>query len=216
MGDVAAQDSYRYVPAEDDSSGLRPSLVAVRRYWVVTAAVFLLIVGVGGWYAMSIPASYAAGAVVAFEPRNSADTGGDLASLLAERYPEVVASDVSVEAAAEASGTTTSEVASGLGATIQPSTLNLILQVKLPSNDQAVTAAESIYATVMKSNETDPTLRAVTVSSPTAWGPVGISTKLLLAAIIFVAAVMAFVSALVVDGFSPNRESVSTPSAEQS
>ncbi|MDQ1247438.1 MAG: hypothetical protein QG597_1808 [Actinomycetota bacterium] len=216
MGSVAAQDSYRYVPAEDDSSGLRPSLLAVRRYWVLAVAVFLLIVGAGGWYVLNIPSSYAAGAVVAFEPRASATTGGDLASLLAERYPEVVASDVSVETAAEASGATTGEVASGLSATIQPSTLNLILQVRLPSNDQAVSAAESIYTTVMKSNETDPTLRAVTVSSPTAWGPVGISKKLLLGAIIFVAAVLGFVAALVADGFSRNPVSGSTPSAERS
>lgn len=202
---MAAADTYRYVPAEDDSSGLRPSWDAARRQWKVVALVFVLIVGVGAWYAMSIPPSYAAGAVISFEPRNTGLTGGELASLLTERYPEVVASDTSVEAAAAASGSSPGEIASGLSATIQPDTLNLILQVALPTNDQAVAAATSLNDSVFVSNQADPNMLAVQVSNPTAWGPVGVSSTLLLAAVLLVAVLLAFVAGLVVDGLSRNR-----------
>lgn len=204
-----------HVPGGDvDPDGLRPALLAVARAWKVVLPVFLVVLALGGWYVMTTPVNYTSGAVISFVPRQDSINGKDLASLLVERYPEVVGSVDAVNRAAEAANVSPDQVSATLQAAVQPSTLNLSLSVALPSNDQAMAAAESLYLDVLKDNKTDPDLRAVTISAPIGWGPTGTSTKLLLAAVFIVAAVLAIVAGLVWDGLSPSRGSGSTESEE--
>lgn len=187
---------------EDADEGLRPAVFAVGRHWKVAVAVFLVIMALGGWVAFTLPTAYMAGTVISFVPRDDSISGQNLASLLVERYPQVVAASGSIDAAAEAGGVAPSEVTAGLRAVVQPETLNMIVSVQLPSEAQAVAAVESLHRTVLVNNETDPSLRAVTVSGPDMWSVTGTSKTLVLGAVGIVAAVLACVTALVIDGLS--------------
>ncbi len=191
--------AYLDLPDEDDS-GLRDSVVAAAREWRWVVSVFLVIVVAGGWFVMNTPTQYRAGAVMSFVPREGNDISGSLAELLATRYPEVVASEAAIAAAAEASGASGSEVSSGLAANMPPGTLNLVFSATLGTPESAYAAAESLQSSVLSANESDVELRAVTVSEPSGWGTTGPPAMLLYAAVLFVAAVAAFVVGLVVDG----------------
>ncbi len=191
----------------DDQSddGLAPALEALGRQWIAAVATFLLVMALGMFFVLSSPTQYESGAVVSFMPRVASDVGGELAALIVERYPEVVASETSIDAAADAAGVSSAEVQAGLNALIQPGTLNLVFSTTLPSNDQAVAATTAIYDNLLEANRTDPDLRAVTVSAPLGWGATGASTTLLSAAVVIAATVLGFIVALVVDGFSRRR-----------
>lgn len=198
-------------PPDPPDEGLRPAVWAVARQWKLVIPVFLLLAALGGWYAMNLPVKYAAGSVLSFLPREGSANGKDLAALLVERYPEVATSTEALAAAGSAAGVSPGTVHSGLTANVQPSTLNLMLSVELPSNDQAVAAVTAINRQVVTSSETDPNLRAVQISPPSPWGPTGTSKKLVLAGSVVLAAVVAFVVGLVADGLrrtsGPGEES---------
>ncbi|MDQ1248808.1 MAG: hypothetical protein QG597_3182 [Actinomycetota bacterium] len=204
MAPVEATDSGRRsappLAAEDAEDGLRPALFAVARHWRAAAAVFLVVVALGTWVAFTLPTAYVAGTVISFLPRDDSVSGKNLASLLVERYPQVVVSKGSVDAAAAAAGVEPSEVTAGLKAVVQSETLNLLVSVQLPTKQQAEAAAESLHATVITDNETDPNLRAVTVSAPAMWGITGTSKTLVLGAVVIVAVILAGVTALIIDG----------------
>ncbi|MCB9412584.1 MAG: hypothetical protein H6525_07035 [Actinobacteria bacterium] len=187
------------VTAEPED-GLRPAVQALRRQWIAAVATFLLIAGLGMLYVLRIPTEYQAGAVVSFMPRVASTVGGEVTSLLVERYPEVVASENSIDAAAAAAGVDPAAVSAGLQAGIQPETLNLVFSTTLPTNDQAVAATQAIYDNLLQVNRTDPDLRAVPVSEPLGWGPTGASTTLWTAAVMIAAVTLAFTVALVADG----------------
>ncbi|MCB0914140.1 MAG: hypothetical protein KDC23_00345 [Actinobacteria bacterium] len=187
------------VTAEPED-GLRPAVQALRRQWIAAVATFLLVAGLGMLYVLRIPTEYQAGAVVSFMPRVASTVGGEVTSLLVERYPEVVASENSIDAAAAAAGVDPAAVSAGLQAGIQPETLNLVFSTTLPTNDQAVAATQAIYDNLLQVNRTDPDLRAVTVSEPLGWGPTGASTTLWTAAVMIAAVTLAFTVALVADG----------------
>lgn len=196
--------AYLDAPPEDDN-GLRESVVAAGRQWRWVVSVFLVIAVAGGWFVMNTPDQYRSGAVMSFVPREGNDISGSLAALLVTRYPEVVAAEDSVAAAAEASGATGSEVSGGLAASIAPETLNLVFSTTLASPEAAFAATESLHRSVLAANESDVDLRAVTVSAPSGWGSVGPPSTLMYAAVLFVALVAAFVVGLVADGLSPRR-----------
>lgn len=197
--------AYLDAPPADDS-GLRESVLAVGRQWRWVASVFLVIALTGGWFVMNTPSQYRAGAVVSFVPREGNLIGGSLASLLVARYPEVVASEGAVAAAAEASGATGAEVSSGIAAAIAPDTLNLVFSATLNTPGAAYAAVESLHQSVLLANRSDTDLRAVTVSAPSGWSTVGTPAFLMYGAVLLVAVVAAFVTGLVVDGLSPRRE----------
>ena len=126
----------------------------------------------------------------------------DLVALLAQRYPEIVASTDSVKQAATASGLSESEVQAGLSAAIQPGSLNMLLTVKAPTPEQADAAVDSLYKTTLKANEGDTNIKAVAVSAPSASStPAGVPKKILYAAVVLLAAMVAVVVALIVDQF---------------
>lgn len=186
--------------------GLRPALDALRRQWLVALATFLVVVTLGMSYVLRIPTEYQSGSVVSFVPRASSQTAGSMAALLVERYPEVVSSESSLEAAAQAAGVSPGDVNAGLSANIQPGTLNMVFSTTLASNDQAVAATTALHESLIEANRTDPDLRAITVSAPLGWGPTGASTTLLTGAVGIVAAVLAFTLALITDGLRRRPE----------
>lgn len=185
---------------ETVDDGLRPALEALRRQWLIAMATFVVVIAFGMFYVLRIPVEYQSGAVVSFVPRASSEASGDMAALLVERYPEVVASESALDAAGEAAGVEPGEVNAGLSAIIQPGTLNMVFSTTLATNDQAVAATTALFETVLAANRSDPDLRAVTVSEPLGWGPTGASTTLLTGAVGIAAAVLAFTAALVTDG----------------
>ena len=141
-------------------------------------------------------------AVVSFVPSAGDSSGRDLVALLAQRYPEIVASTDSVKQAATASGLSESEVQAGLSAAIQPGSLNMLLTVKAPTPEQADAAVDSLYKTTLKANEGDTNIKAVAVSAPSASStPAGVPKKILYAAVVLLAAMVAVVVALIVDQF---------------
>jgi hypothetical protein len=172
----------------------------------VALATFIVVVALGMFYVLRIPTEYQSGAVVSFVPRASSEAGGDMAELLAERYPEVVASESSLDAAAEAAGVSPGDVNAGLSANIQPGTLNMVFSTTLASNDQAVAATTALHESLLEANRTDPDLRAITISAPLGWGPTGASTTLLTGAVGIVAVVLAFTLALITDGLRRRPE----------
>ena len=186
-------------PEWEADEGLRPAVQAVLRQWHVSLAALVFVVALGGWYIVTIPSSYIAGAILSFEPRPDSLEGENMASLLVERYPEVVASTGSVQRAATVAGVSGSDVRGGLLADIASDTLNLTISVQLPTEEQAVAAAVSLQDSVLRNNESDPNLQAVVVSPAYAWGPAGVSSKLLAAGVLFVAVVVAFLVGLGVD-----------------
>lgn len=201
--DETATDSVTQRSSEppdwEADEGLRPALQAVLRQWHVALAAFLAVVALGGYYVVNIPSSYRAGAIMTFEPRPESLEGENMASLLVERYPEVVASTDSVQRAAQVADVSGSDVRGGLLADIASDTLNLTVSVQLPTEEQAVAAAVSLQDSVLRNNESDPNLKAVVVSPAYAWGPAGVSSKLLAAGVIFVAAVVGFLAGLGLD-----------------
>ena len=104
--------------------------------------------------------------------------------------------------AATASGLSESEVQAGLSAAIQPGSLNMLLTVKAPTPEQADAAVDSLYKTTLKANEGDTNIKAVAVSAPSASStPAGVPKKILYAAVVLLAAMVAVVVALIVDQF---------------
>lgn len=202
----------------DDPDGLGPALLALRRRWLWALATFIAVCLMGAAALAMSPTSYVAGATLSFLPRPGVTDGRDLASLLVERYPAIVASDAAMAAAAQASGATPDEVSAGLSSAVPASTLNLTLNVKLATPEAAQAAATAIYGVVLQENAADPNLVAVTVSPPGGEGASGLSSALAGAATLLVAAVAAVVVALLVDAFAAlrstrNRGSGSEPSS---
>lgn len=137
------------------------------------------------------PVSYKASAVISFQPRADDVGGRDLVALLVQRYPEVAASTDSVTQAAKSARVTPARVHEGLAAAIAPATLNLLLDVSLPTAEQAATATDAIYEHLLAQAAEDPNLQAVTVSSPSVSStPSGAPKSLLFLAAILIAAVI--------------------------
>ncbi len=204
LGDVATD--LGPTPTHDgdaESGGLRQAVSALRRRWMLALATFVILSALSGLYVVTTPSVFEATAVVAFQPRKGDVTGRDLAALLAQRYPELVASTDSVQAAAQASGVTAARLDAGLSAAIQPNNLNLILKVDLNNQAQALSATQSLYAYVLQAAKADPNLEAIPVSSPAVSNsPVGTSPTLLLVAALLLSAAVAIVFSLVWDRFS--------------
>ena len=186
----------------DDDTGLVAAARAVRRQWIALVATFVVLAVGGGAYVALLPVQYQATAVVSFVPSAGDSSGRDLVALLAQRYPEIVASTDSVKQAATASGLSESEVQAGLSAAIQPGSLNMLLTVKAPTPEQADAAVDSLYKTTLNANEGDTNIKAVAVSAPSASStPAGVPKKILYAAVVLLAAMVAVVVALIVDQF---------------
>lgn len=186
----------------NDDTGLVAAARAVRRQWIALVVTFVVLAVGGGAYVALLPVQYQATAVISFVPSAGDSSGRDLVALLAARYPEIVASTDSLTQAATASGMTESEVQAGLSAAIQPGSLNLVLTVKAPTQEEAKAAVASLYQTTLKANEGDTNIRAVAVSAPSASSsPAGVPKKILYAAVLLLAAMVAVVVALIVDQF---------------
>lgn len=189
-----------------DQNGLVKAWEAIRRQWKVLLGVFFVLAVLGGYYVYQTPVKYSAGAVIAFEPRAGENNGRDLVALLAQRYPEIVASTDSVAAAAQAAGVSTGELQSGLTAAIQPNTLNMAVSVKLATPEEAEKAVTSLYNGALQANTADPNLKAIPISVPNASAsPTGLSKKILYGAVILLSALVALMAALVVDSIASSR-----------
>lgn len=186
----------------DDDSGLVAAARAVRRQWIALVASFVVLAVGGIAYVALLPVQYQATAVISFVPSAGDSNGRDLVALLAQRYPEIVASTDSIKQASAASGLSESEVQAGLSSAIQPGSLNMLLTVKAPSPEQAQAAADSLYKTTLKANEGDTNIKAVAVSAPSASStPAGVPKKILYVAVLALSAMVSVVVALIVDQF---------------
>lgn len=173
---------------------------ALRRRWRMATAIFAVIMVAGAAVAFLQPVSYTTSGVIAFEPRPNEFNGRDLVALLASRYPAVVSSSAAVGTAATAAGLTTDEVRAGLTTDIPAQTLNLGITVKSSTPEAAQAAAQSLFLSVQKANESDPYLQTVQVDPPPpATQVAGVSPALLLAVVAVLGALVAVMAVVVVD-----------------
>ncbi len=161
----------------------------------------VLVVLFGGMfvYIGSIPVTYASNSVVAFQPEPKRPDGRDLISLLVQTYPEFVASQQSVDTAAQAAGVRADEVRAGLNVEIPPLTLNMTIQTELSDPEQAQIANQSLVDQVLARAETDPYLVAEAISNADLnSAPAGVSKTLLYVVAFLLSAGLALVAAILV------------------
>ncbi|HNE88343.1 MAG TPA: hypothetical protein PKH30_02540 [Actinomycetota bacterium] len=150
------------------------------RQWPAILATFVLVGGALVWYVASIPVRYASTSVVAFQPEPDRADGRDLVSLLVQTYPEFVASQTVVDAAANAAGVSPGELRGGLDAEIPPLTLTMQITTELPDALQAQVANQALVDQVVAQGKKDPYLAATAVSNADLpESPAGVSKKLL-------------------------------------
>jgi hypothetical protein len=179
---------------------LRASAAALRRRWPAALAVFVVLVGVGGWAALSRSPSYVATGVMSFQPREGEINGRDLTALLVARYPAVVRSSDSLGAAATAAGVSSATMDAGTSASVEPETLNLVMSVTLDSPQAALSGAQTLYLKTLSANDSDPYMQALQVQPPRTTGTVeGMSNSVVLAAVLVAALAASVAVALAVD-----------------
>lgn len=173
------------------------TLPAVLRQWPLMLGVFALVFGGLFVNIRSLPVVYASNSVVAFQPEPKRPDGRDLISLLVQTYPEFVASQQSVDTAAQAAGVSPEEVRSGLSVEIPPLTLNMTIQTELGSPEQAQIANQTLVDQVLARAETDPYLVAEAISNADFdSSPAGLSSILLHAVAAVLAAGLALVAGI--------------------
>ncbi|MEI2621473.1 MAG: hypothetical protein V9G09_12120 [Candidatus Nanopelagicales bacterium] len=171
----------------------------VLREWPVMLVVLVVLFGGMFVYIGSIPVTYASNSVVAFQPEPKRPDGRDLISLLVQTYPEFVASQQSVDTAAQAAGVRADEVRAGLNVEIPPLTLNMTIQTELSDPEQAQIANQSLVDQVLARAETDPYLVAEAISNADLnSAPAGVSKTLLYVVAFLLSAGLALVAAILV------------------
>lgn len=172
---------------QTDSSRITSAMLL--RQWLGMLIAFVIILGGLSWYVLSIPARYASDSVVAFQPQPGRSDGRDLISLLIQTYPELVASERSVESAARAAGVSPAELRSGLDVQIPPLTLNMTIETQLSDPRKAQLANQSLVDTVIEQGQKDPYVVATAVSNADLNdAPSGTSRSLLLLVSVVLAA----------------------------
>ncbi len=136
----------------------------VTREWPVMLATFLIVLVGLSYYVSSMPVRYASGSVVAFQPKPGRADGRDLVSLLVQTYPQFVASQQAVDAAAAAAGVPSGDVRSGLDVQIPPLTLTMTIQTELADPQAAQIANQALLDQVIEQAKTDPFLVATAIS----------------------------------------------------
>jgi uncharacterized protein involved in exopolysaccharide biosynthesis len=183
-----------------DNRGPNPGqevATALRRFWWVALLVAVPIVLGGAWYARSLPDEYSAQAVVAFVPRERADTSADMVSLLLPKYAVYAKSDQTLRRVAGRQDEDPEEVKGALQAVVPPDTAQLELTLDLGDARRSAQVANAVADDVVRYTRSDPVLSgsvitdAVPPSSPT--GP----SRLALVAVAGVVALAAGVLAAV-------------------
>ena len=176
----------------------------VIKQWPAILATFVVVAGALIWYVASMPVQYASTSVVAFQPEPDRADGQDLVSLLVQTYPQFVASQTVVDAAANAAGVSPAALRSGLNAEIPPLTLTMQITTQLSDAQQAQVANQSLVDQVVAQGKRDPYLVATAVSNADLpEDPSGVSRKLLYLVSLVLAAGLALVVGLLLARWRP-------------
>lgn len=183
-----------------DRGGLPELLDALRRRWLLAAAVALPLFGGVVFYAQSLPSAYDGEAIVAFSPKPDQDFGADIVRVTLPKYVAYVTARATTDRIAPSIGEATADLRGSVDASVATDTANLTITVRLPTADRAARAANAMAAEVVRFSDGDALLAGQVVSPALPQGqPASPPRKLLMAAGLVVAALAGSATAFVVE-----------------
>ena len=166
-------------------------LRALRWRWPIMLAVLLpvAIVGIGAVESRAEPVQ--AISVVGVTPERADSASSDMVQLTTSRYAVVLGSEETMNAVASATGVSAADLSSAVSITPEADTGNLQISVMLPTEDQALSVANSLAEQAIVLGNDDAFMDASVLAAAQIQAPALTASPRLLEAVLLLAAILA-------------------------